>query len=166
MSGAASSDIQRRLEEAALLVLPAILFAVSGLAAIAALVFPASGLGGARAGSLGLAAVFLFTGIGHFAKAQEMSHMLPPWVPARLPIIWATGIVELLLAVGLARPATERTAGIATIAFLVLVFPVNVSAAMRRVHFGGHGRGPEYLVPRALLQLFLIGWAYFFPLSS
>ncbi len=158
--------MHRRLEEAALLVLPAILFAVWGLAAIAGLVFPASGLGGARAGCLGLAAVFLFTGIGHFAKAREMSHMLPPWIPARLPIIWATGLLEFTLAAGLARPATARTAGFATIVFLVLVFPANVSAAMRRVHFGGHGRGAEYLVPRSLLQLFLIGWAYFFAVSA
>ena len=44
-----------------------------------------------------------------------MSEMLPPWIPARLPFIWATGLFELALAAGLARPATARTAGIATI---------------------------------------------------
>ena len=31
-----------------------------------------------------------------------------------------------------------------------------------RVPFGGHGRGPSYLVPRGALQLLLIGWTLYF----
>ncbi len=88
--------------------------------------------------------------------------MLPRWVPARLPLIWATGLLELAFAVGLALPAHARTAGLAVMAFLVLVFPANVSAAARHVDFGGHGRGLSYLWIRAPLQLLLIAWAWWF----
>ena len=62
-----------------------------------------------------------------------------------------------------ARPADNaRTAGLAVMAFLVLVFPANVSAAARHVDFGGHGRGLPYLWIRAPLQLLLIAWASWF----
>ena len=41
------------------------------------------------AGRLGLCAVFLFTAIGHFFKAEPMSSMLPPFVPARRTLIYS-----------------------------------------------------------------------------
>jgi len=39
------------------------------------------------AGQLGLSAVFLFTVIGHFFKAESMTSMLPAFVPARRVLI-------------------------------------------------------------------------------
>lgn len=159
-SAAAATDREKKVERASLGILVAILVGVSGLAALAGLVFPGLGIDGPRAARIGLAAVFLFTGIGHFVKTREMAEMLPPRVPWRLPIIRATGVLELAFAAGLLVPSLTRTAGLAVIAFLVLVFPANVSAAMRRVDFGGHGAGPAYLVPRGLVQLLLIAWAY------
>lgn len=95
-----------------------------------------------------------------------MAEMLPPWVPARVAIVLATGVLELAFAAGLALPASARTAGLAVMVFLVLVFPANVSAARRRVDFGGHGRGPSYLLPRGLLQILLIVWAYWFAVRA
>ncbi|MGH9366455.1 MAG: DoxX family protein [Thermoanaerobaculia bacterium] len=147
---------------ASLLIILGLLLGVSGLLALAGVLWPALEIGGTRAARFGLAAVFVFTGIGHFVKAREMAEMLPPWVPARLAIIWATGVLELAFAAGLVLPGASRATGIAVIAFLLAVFPANVSAARRRVDFGGHGRGPAYLLVRAPLQLLLIAWAYGF----
>lgn len=48
------------------------------------------------------------------------------------------------------------------IAFLILVFPASIYAALNRVDMGGHEMGPMYLLARAPLQLLLIGWAYWF----
>ncbi len=160
--GAPATDRARKAERASLFLLPAILVGVSALALGAGALFPDLGIGAGRAGRIGLAAVFVFTALGHFARARAMAEMLPPWVPARLPIIWATGLVEAGFAAALVRAGDTRVAGLAVIAFLLLVFPANVSAATRRVNFGGHGRGPAYILPRAALQLFLIAWAYWF----
>jgi uncharacterized membrane protein len=159
---AVPTDSGKASEKASLLIIVGILVGVSALLALVGLLWPGSGLGGARAGCFGLAAVFLFTGMGHFARARGMAEMLPRWVPGRLPIVWATGVMELAFAVGLALPAWARTTGLAVIAFLVLVFPANVSAAARGVDFGGHGRGFSYLWIRAPLQLLLIAWAWWF----
>ena len=162
----ARAEAGHRAEKASMLIMLGLLFGVSALLALAGRLWPSSGIDGARAARLGLAAMFLFTAVGHFAKAREMAEMLPAWIPARLAIIWATGIFELALAAGLALPGQARTAGLAAMAFLVLVFPANVSAAMRRVDFGGHGRGPAYLLPRGLLQILLIVWAYWFAVHA
>ena len=83
-------------------------------------------------------------------------------MPARRALILASGPLEWALAAALLVPGWSRPAGLAVIAFLIAVFPSNVYAAIHRVPFGGHGRGPSYLVPRGALQLLLIGWTLFF----
>jgi uncharacterized membrane protein len=52
--------------------------------------------------------------------------------------------------------------GICVIAFLIVVLPANIYAAIHRVDVGGHSLGPMYLLVRVPLQLILIGWTYWF----
>jgi len=113
-------------------------------------------------GRIGIALVFVFTAIGHFVKTSEMTQMLPPSVPMRVPLIWLTGVFELLAAIAILIPALSRYTGLALCVFLLLVLPSNVYAAFQRIDFGGHGVGPIYLLVRVPLQLFLIGWIYWF----
>lgn len=113
-------------------------------------------------GRLGLALVFAFTGIGHFLKTDEMAEMLPTWVSARRQIIQLTGVLEWLFAMCLFIPPLVRPTGYLMVAFLIAVLPSNVSAAMRRVDFGGHRAGPVYLLARVPLQLLLMAWTYWF----
>ncbi len=149
-------------ELAAILVMLALLLGAYGLLSIAALLVPDAGLDASLRGRIALSIVFVFTALGHFVKARSMAEMLPPWVHARVPIILATGVLELAFAAGLLLPGRARITGIGIIVFLILVFPANVSAAVRRVDFGGHGRGPAYLLVRGPLQLLLIFWAWWF----
>jgi uncharacterized membrane protein len=115
-----------------------------------------------RRGQISLATVFLFTGLGHFVQTSRMAEMLPPFVPLRVPLVLLSGLFEWLLTIGLLSPRFARVGGMAAIAFLVLVFPGNIYAAMHRIDFGGHGAGPAYLLVRAPFQLLLIAWAYWF----
>jgi len=113
-------------------------------------------------GRISLAIVFVFTGLGHFIMTEPMTQMLPPWVPMRMPIIYITGVVELAAAAGLLVPRLCRLTGIYLIAFLILVLPANIYAAINRVEMGGHSMGPPYLFIRIPLQLILIIWTYWF----
>lgn len=123
---------------------------------------PARRYGAARRGQISLALLFLFTGLGHFVQTEAMAEMLPPWTPARTLMIWLSGVAEWLIAIGLLIPRHARLAGWCAIAFLILVFPGNVYAALNRVAFGGHAAGPIYLLVRGPFQLLLIAWAYWF----
>jgi uncharacterized membrane protein len=119
-------------------------------------------------GRLGITCVFLFTGIGHFLQSRQMSGMIPVRVPEawRLPIIYGSGVFEIIAAVSVLVPGWSRVVGIVLCAFLVLVLPANIDAAIRRVPFGGHAAGPRYLVLRVPLQVFLLAWIYWFAIRA
>ena len=114
------------------------------------------------AGQFGLALVFAFTALGHFVKTDAMTEMLPPSIQSRRALILASGILELLVAMLLLAVPKSRFLGLSIIGFLIAVFPANVSAAVRRIPFGGHSAGPTYLLIRAPVQLLLIVWTYWF----
>jgi uncharacterized membrane protein len=149
-----------------LIILLAILFGSFLLLSAATSMGLLKGLSTNRRGQISLAVLFLFTGLGHFVQTEPMVQMLPPWVPARTTLVWASGVVEWLLAGGLLAGRYPRVAGIAVILFLVAVFPGNVYAAVNRVDYGGHGGGPAYLLVRAPFQLLLIAWAYWFAVRA
>jgi len=125
-----------------------------------------SGANASTAGRIGIAAVFAFTALGHFVKRDEMAAMLPSSIPSRPAIIIVSGVFEALLAILLLMPSYSKMAGIAVCAFLVLVTPVNVFAAIRRVNFGGHAAGPGYLWVRIPLQAVLVIWTYWFAIRG
>lgn len=118
-----------------------------------------------ESGRIGIALVFLFTAVGHFAMTGAMADMLPAFVPARRALILASGVLEVAVAATLPIPVTAPAAGVVAGAFLVLVTPANISAARRRVSFGGHGAGPRYLWVRLPLQLLLIVWVCWFAIG-
>jgi uncharacterized membrane protein len=109
---------------------------------------------------VGLSVFFAFTAIGHFIRTDEMSAMLPSWVPYRASIIYLTGVLELLGAIGLWLPGLTKVTGLFLILMLISFLPANIYSAIDRVEFGGHGAGPAYLLLRVPFQLFLIWWTY------
>lgn len=113
----------------------------------------------AGAAAAGLGVLFLFTASGHFFQAPAMVTMLPPWVPARLPLVWATGVLEAAIALACFVPRTRRAGAWAAVAVLLLFFPANVYAAWVHAPMGGHAWGPAYLLVRAPLQAAIVAWA-------
>jgi uncharacterized membrane protein len=121
---------------------------------------------GRNAAAIGLGILFIFTGIGHFVQAQPMVQMLPPWVPERLLLVHASGILEFAIALGFFIPRLRRVTGFAAAAVLVSFFPLNIYAALNHVPMGGHAWGPVYLLIRAPLQTIIIGWVYWFVIRN
>jgi len=105
---------------------------------------------------LGLALLFCFTSSGHFVQTAAMAQMLPPWVPARVALVYLTGVLEFVAAVLILLPRTRRPATWAMLAMLILFLPANIYAALERVPMGGHAWGPVYLLVRVPLQLLIV----------
>ena len=79
-------------------------------------------------GRLILAAILIFAGIGHFRDTQEFTAQVPPWAPAPEFIVYASGVVEILL--GLALIALHKyrvVVGWLIAGFFVIIFPGNIS---------------------------------------
>ena len=94
-----------------------------------------------------------------------MSMMLPEKFPAKDGFIWATGILEMLAAIGLLLPTTAKITGITLFVFFVLILPANVYASYKRVNYEKadySGSGPGYLWFRIPFQILLITLTYFF----
>jgi uncharacterized membrane protein len=112
------------------------------------------------AAAAGLGLLFLFTASGHYLQAGPMVQMLPPWVPARELLVFATGVLEIAIALALFFPRSRAAAAWAAAAVLVGFFPANVYAALQQVPMGGHAWGPAYLLVRAPLQIFILWWTW------
>jgi uncharacterized membrane protein len=110
---------------------------------------------------IGLTLFFSFTAVGHFIRTEEMAEMLPPIIPYRVEIIYLTGVLELLGAIGVWIPRLMKLAGLCLILMLIGILPANIYAAINRVDFGGHGAGILYLLLRVPFQFFVIWWTYF-----
>ena len=79
-----------------------------------------------------------------------------------MALVYATGVLELAIAIALTLPETRRAAGWMAATVLVLFFPANIYAAINHVPMGGHAWGPAYLLVRAPLQLAILAWVYWF----
>ena len=118
------------------------------------------------AAAIGLGALFVFTGVGHFIKTHPMSEMLPPWVPIRVVLVYLSGVLELLLAMGFFIRETRRITGWVTMLVLLLFFPLNIYSALNYIPMGGHEWGPVYLWVRGPLQGLILLWIYRFTISN
>lgn len=89
-------------------------------------------------GRLALTGMFLFTGITHFTPMRhDYVAMIPEPLPKQLIIVYLTGMLEILGAIGLAYSKTARSAGACLMLLLILLFPANVNAAVNEIPFGG-----------------------------
>ena len=114
-----------------------------------------------HAGRMALALLFLFTGIAHFVMTEPMAQMVPPPLPPVLTV-WATGVLEILGAIGLLLARTSSLAAWCLFVFLLAVFPANVYAALNQTGLGEHVEGLSYLWRRGLLQLLFLAWTWYF----
>ena len=111
-------------------------------------------------GRAGISLFLVVTSSSHFLQTAAMAEMLPPVVPFRIELIYLTGVLELLGAVGVWLPRLDRLAGLGLMLMLVGLLPANIYAAFNDVPFGGHELGPVYLLVRVPFQLLLIWWIY------
>jgi uncharacterized membrane protein len=110
---------------------------------------------------VGLSLFFIFTAVGHFITTEEMSAMLPSSVPYRIEIIYLTGILALLGAMGVWIPRLMKLTGLCLILMLIGLLPANIYSATNHVDLGGHGSGSAYLLVRVPFQCFVIWWTYY-----
>lgn len=108
---------------------------------------------------IGLSLFLLMTGSAHFLSSEQMSLMLPDWLPLRLTLIYVTGALELTLAAGVLVRRWEKTTGAAIVVMLLVFLPANIYAAWHGLPFGGNELGPAYLWVRIPYQVFLVCWA-------
>ena len=103
----------------------------------------------------GLALMFLLTASAHWGKQRgDLVAMVPSAFPRPDLIVTATGLLEILGAVGLLIPAIAPVAAACLAMLLISLFPANIRAAREGLTIGGR---PATALPlRTILQLVFI----------
>jgi uncharacterized membrane protein len=100
---------------------------------------------------ISLAGMFLLTASAHWGKRRpDLIRMVPPFFPRPDLLVTATGILEILGALGLMLPRFASYAALGLSVMLVSVFPANIHAA--RQHLSIAGSPVPRLLPRTLMQ--------------
>jgi uncharacterized membrane protein len=106
------------------------------------------------------AAFFVLAGFNHFINLAFYLKIMPPYLPMHAPLVYLSGVFEIVLGVLLLIPKFTRVAAWGLIALLIAVFPANIHMALN------HELYPEYSVAalwlRLALQFVLIAWAYWY----
>jgi uncharacterized membrane protein len=84
-----------------------------------------------KAVAVGLAAMFVLTGVAHFAPPLRRSliAIVPPQLPAPGLLVSITGVLEFLGAAGLLVPTTRIAAAACLLLLMLAMFPANIYAA-------------------------------------
>ena len=118
------------------------------------------------AGNLGMAVFMAFTGLAHFKFQKGMAMMIPDFIPWKMFWVYFTGVLEIILAVGLLIPEIREITAVALIVFLMLVFIANINSSRKKVNLfkaDYSGPGMSYLFKERIpMQLILIAWTWFF----
>ena len=81
--------------------------------------------------AVGLATMFMLTGVAHFAPPmrRDLIAIVPPRLPAPGLLVTVTGVLELAGATGLLVPATRVPAAVCLLLLMLAMFPANIYAA-------------------------------------
>jgi uncharacterized membrane protein len=111
----------------------------------------------------GLAVVFawfFFGGISHFTNVAFFMAIMPPYVPLPLAAVYASGVFEVLLAIGIVIPVTRQWSGNLLMLLTLAVTPANVHMWLHPERFPDVA--PALLSVRLFVQallLMLIWWS-------
>ena len=117
-------------------------------------------------GNLAMAVFIIFTGLAHFRYQKGMALMIPDLFPAKMFLVYFTGVLEIAAGIGLMIPALREITAILLILFFVIIFFANINSSKKHVNlfkadFTGPGLGYLYK-ERLPMQVILIAWTWFF----
>jgi uncharacterized membrane protein len=101
---------------------------------------------------------FVFAGVMHFVIPRTYRRIMPPYVPAHMTMVYASGAAEIAGGAGLMVPRHRRRAGWWLIATLLAVLPANVHMATHPDEFPKVPGGERVLWARLPFQGVFIAW--------
>ncbi|BFU78865.1 DoxX family protein [Arcobacter sp. 15-2] len=111
-----------------------------------------------------LGILFVLGGIAHFTKTEFYLKAMPEYLPLHEFIVYASGVLEIVLGILLLINKTTRKAAIGIIVLLIAVFPANIHMYLNYTDFPDMSE--TALLIRLPIQLILIAWAYVYTIKK
>jgi uncharacterized membrane protein len=104
-----------------------------------------------------LALLLIYAGIQHFLKPAFYEPFVPVFLPGKTAILYASGVVELLLGIILLIPKYTKVAASGIIVLMLIFLPIHVWDVFSETPaIGSH----EAALIRLPFQFLFILWAY------
>lgn len=113
-----------------------------------------------------LAACMVIAGISHFVVPQPYIRIVPGFLPAPAALVYASGVIEVLLALGLLLPSTQRFSAWGLVILFIAVYPANLNMAFNHIQISGIPDTWWFHAFRLPFQFVLIAWAYWYTRSE
>lgn len=107
-----------------------------------------------------LGLLLIIGGIAHFTTTEFYLNAMPDYLPFHEIIVYASGVLEIVLGVLLLISKTSRKAALGIILLLIAIFPANVNMYLNHTDFPDMSE--TSLLIRLPIQLVLIAWAYIY----
>ena len=107
-----------------------------------------------------MAALYIIAGANHFINPGMYLRIVPPWLPGALPIVYISGVCEILFALLLLPHATRHVGAWLVIALLIAIFPANIQMTIDAYH--DHSHQLWLSIIRLPLQIVLVWWAWLY----
>lgn len=107
-----------------------------------------------------LCVFYVLAGVNHFINPGFYLKIMPPYLPWHLFLVYASGVLEIVLGCIILWPSLTRIAAWGLIALLIAVFPANIHMAINPELYPEIS--PLALWLRLPLQAVLIAWAYWY----
>jgi uncharacterized membrane protein len=113
-------------------------------------------------GRIILAVSFIVAGCVHLVSPLVYLKIVPPYLPAHLPIVYISGAAEILGGLGLLIASTRQAAAWGLIALLIAILPANIYMATAHLYAPGIMGQSWAQWLRIPLQIPLIYWAWLY----
>ena len=99
---------------------------------------------------------FILIGIEHFKEPQKFVDIVPKYMPFALFLVYLTGVMEILVGLGIIYPDTREITGRLTVLFLLAIYPANFNMWINDVPFNGTRLTTQGHLFRLSVQILLI----------
>ncbi len=103
-------------------------------------------------------ALYIVAGIYHFVNPEFYIHLMPHWMPQHLLLVQLSGVIEILLGLGLIPKQTRIISAWLIVAMLIVFFfAIHIPMAIQFYHEENKKLWVALL--RLPIQFYLIWWA-------
>ena len=76
---------------------------------------------------------YINVGIKHFTEPYWFMHIMPPYIPFHLELVYLSGFIEVVLGLLLFIPKSRKIASYGLILLLIAVYPANIYLALNEI---------------------------------
>ncbi|AFZ31445.1 membrane protein-like protein [Gloeocapsa sp. PCC 7428] len=113
-----------------------------------------------------LAIAMIIVGALHFTHSNGFEKIVPDYLPHSLALVYISGFLEVLAAVGLFIPGVSRFAAWLLVVLYIAVFPANLYQAVNNIEVAALPHDPPLIWLRFPFQVFLVAWAWWLTTES